>query len=373
MRALPRALLAFHARTWIAELVRRGLLWLCLATTALSLWTAICILWTLPRDWWLAAVMAAASILPAFLLWPIDRPTFLAPLRAFDVDSVVESWLEAGPAARCLLEIPLRRLEPGLAKSRRGAVSYTRGLGRPALAAALSLLMLQALSMALLAKPTVVWQGPDQRAASGIRLSPGEQNAPNAGRKQPPEMAILQPPSSATTTAEEARQARAANEGEDAFNLGHGPGLELPGSEGGAAVPDTAPSAASDELGAPLPATEDSSAASGRPDPKAGAAPQSSAQAQGGKGITGFEGNGASNVPSPLVDYRSRLVKILSASEAGNRRASGDLSTKSFDELQRRWFDSFAIGTGIGPREDSWTSLLRRRWAELLSAGKEGR
>lgn len=322
----------------------------------------------LPGSLWSAGPMGALSLLPAFLFWPTGRRLFLAPLRAYDRDAVIESWLEAGEAARPLLGASFGRLEKGLKRAPRGLRAYVGGLGKPAIFAFVSLLLLQALSLALLSKPLLVWEGPETRAASGLKLDEALRQAAPVGAQPKPQGALRESPEGEGSTAEEARRAAALAEGEGKLNLPREGGIELPGAPGPTSLLNEEGPTQTPDLGRSQQSSPEADRGLGRP--QEGEAPQPPGSPENRKGITGFEGTGASNVPSPLLDYRSRLLKILSAKEGGERRASGGLVTKDFPELARRYFSSFALGTGIGPREDDWTSQLRRRWAELLSASE---
>ncbi|HUX37510.1 MAG TPA: hypothetical protein VMV44_06360 [Rectinemataceae bacterium] len=369
MRPLPPALRRFHARSWIAELERRSLLWLCLSTTALSLWTAACIVLSLPRAYQLAAVMIAASLLPAFLFWPTGRSLFMFPLREVDADSVVESWLEAGDEARRILDLRLADLQPRLSTAKRDWKARTKGLLRPALSALAALVLLQLLSMALLARPVVLWQGPETHADSGLRL-PGPETAAKkeelaAGDRSPSPM----PKPENGGTAQEAVGAAPMREGGSPRRLPEQVEQQLQGSSKLPSDTEERTLAQDEGTERQQSATSQEKGISGRPEEGKATTPPASESGKGG--ITGFEGSGAGGVPSPLVDYRTRLLKLFAASSSQDMRASGDLVTTSFAELQRRWFASFRLETGIGPREDPWTSLLRRRWAELL-AGQGG-
>lgn len=369
MSRLPSALARFHTRSWLAELERRILLWLCLSTTALSLWTAFCIVLSLARGYQLAAILIAVSLLPAFLFWPTDRGIFMFPLREVDGESVVESWLEAGEEAREILDRRLIDLEPRLATAKRNWKTRTAGLLKPALGALIALLVLQLLSVALLAKPVVLWQGPETRADSGLRL-PGPEGAAkkeelSAGDRSPSPM----PRQESGASAQEALGAAPMREGGSPRRLPEQLEQQLQNT-------NKMPSDSEERSAAQEQGTERQQAASspkqgnaGRPEEGKSSTPTPTES--GDAGITGFEGSGASGVPSPLVDYRTRLLRLFAASASRDMRASGNLVTTDFAELQRRWFASFRLETGIGPREDPWTSLLRRRWVELL-AGREG-
>jgi len=366
MKKLPPAVVLFHARGFRAELFRRSLLWICLSTAALSSWTAVCIVLSLPRDWQIASFLIAGSLLPALLFWPFDRIIFLGPLREADVDSIVESWLEAEGPARDVLAERLPAVERNLAAAHRGPRSRVSGLARPALVALICLATLQALSFAMLARPVLVWEGPAARADSGLRLAAEDE----AARRAATGSAMTASPRTSTadegTTAQDARRAAAIRDIESRKMNPRDIGAEIPNS-GAEPLPEEGAPAQTPGAESPKPASSSGRGTTGKPDSGSGAPSSPPHDQAGDKGITGFEGSGASGLPSPLIDYQTRLFKLLSSGGGRDARASGDLGTIPFAELQRRWFSSFELETGIGPRDDPWTALLRRRWADILA------
>ncbi|HUX41267.1 MAG TPA: hypothetical protein VMV83_08905 [Rectinemataceae bacterium] len=226
-----------------------------------------------------------------------------------------------------------------------------------------------------LSHPLILWDGGEPNSGSGLRLAEAKaqtrpQSMARPGQSPLPDRSGREP--IASSTAREAEKARSTSAGDRSLRAAEG-GLGAMGRASATAKGDsTNPSASGGPPSEPAPPPNpqtpigaDASAAStgaGMPDPGKG----------GQDGVTGYEGRGASGVPSPLIDYRTKLYKELTAHEGRNLRASGDLVMTPFPELQRRWFSSFKMSADIGPREDAWTALLRRKWAQLwLDRGSE--
>jgi hypothetical protein len=362
MKDLPSLLRAFHRQTWIRELLRRALVWFLAAVSLLALWTLVCIALSLPRADYLAAFMLALSLLPALLFWPLETSRFILPLRRADEESAIEAWMETeGGPALGLLEERARSRFSAIAMTPRGKRAIVKGL-LPWLAAALaSLAVLELASFLLLKTPTLVYPGPPRQGGSGIRIAEeGE-----TGMETPPSAKTLSP-DRYKDSLEAARRAGASeqagatpNEVKAARKAGDNPARELPGfvsgeGPGEATSGDRAPPEASQTKPPGTP---------GQPAP--GEKGSRSGDAEGvGQGVTGFEGSGKSGVASPLVDYRTRLFQMLGERTGKDLRASGELSAGELRDFVRRYFSSFALGTGLRPREDAYTALIKKRWAE---------
>ncbi len=365
MTGLPPALRRFHRGSLRIALLRRSLLWSTLSIACLALWTCLCVLFRLPRAWQEAAVIGTASLLPAFLFWPLGRRTFLLPLRDRDRETASESYFEARGETRSLLERRLEALGPRL--DRRGGTfrEATKGLFKPALFAASSLCLLQLVAILTLSHPLILWDGGVVTSGSGLRLAEAKAQArtPSAarlGQSTPPDRSGREAVSS--QTAQEAEKARSTATGDRSLRAIQGElGASGKATGKGDSNSSTSGSPPSESAPPPKPQAPSGTAAStgstgaGMPNPGKG----------GQEGVTGYEGRGASGVPSPLIDYRTKLFKELMSREGRNLRASGELVTTPFPELQRRWFSSFEMSADIGPREDAWTALLRRKWAQL--------
>ena len=376
MMALPPSLRRFHGRSLRKAILRRALLWALLSTGGLALWTAVCVLLRLPRSWQDAAIMGAASLLPAVSFWPFSRQAFLLPLRELDLESVAESFLEAEGPPRAILAERLAALEPLLARGGRSFRNATRGLSRPGLFALSSLGILQLVAILTFSRPLLIWEGGETLDGSGMRLA---ESTGQARRQATRPAAPLSAPrrsareAGSPATATDTERARAASFQDARFRLGQDDRMGIRGAgaqdrtnsdqaQARATAPETAKTLPPQTPGNGLDPTTDSAGASA-PNPGKGEP----------EGVTGYEGRGPSGLPSPLIDYRTRLYKELAAREGRELRASGDLVTTPLPELQRRWFSSFEMSADIGPREDAWTSLLRRKWAEIsagLEAGK---
>jgi hypothetical protein len=73
-------------------------------------------------------------------------------------------------------------------------------------------------------------------------------------------------------------------------------------------------------------------------------------------------------VPSPLLDYRTRFASVF-AERTGKRLTAGDkLELGELRDYERRYFDSFTLSSGIGPSEEPYAALLKRRWLDLREA-----
>ena len=362
MKDLPSLLRAFHRQTWLRELLRRTLIWFFSAVSLLALWTLVCIVLSLPRADYLSAFMLALSLLPALLFWPLASSRFILPLRSADEKSAIEAWIETedGPALG-LLEERARSRFSGIAMSPRGKKAIVKGL-LPWLAAALGCLaILEIASFLLLKTPTLVYPGPPRQGGSGIRIAEeGE-----TGMEAPPSAKNLSPDrykdslEAARRGGESENMGASSSEVKAARKAGDNAARELPGIVSGAGSGDAS-------SGDRAPPEASQTKAPGRPgQPEPGESGSRTADGEGvGQGVTGFEGSGKSGVASPLVDYRTRLFRMLGERTGKDLRASGELSAGELRDFVRRYFSSFALGTGLRPREDAYTALIKKRWAE---------
>ncbi len=375
MKKLPPSLRRFHRRSLLIALLRRMLLWAFLSLGALALWTIFCVLFRLPREWQSAAIMCASSLLPAVFFWPFKRRSFLLPLREHDPESVAESLLEAKGAAIPILSERLSALEGRLSRRAGAFRSVGRGLRGPALFAAASLGTLQLVAFLTFSQPILLWDGGESLVGSGIKLSEIAGSARQDEAKEPSPMVSPRQRSgeaNSLASAQDAKRSQSLGSEDTRFRLS----TEGRSEATGAKVPEKTDADRS------LSRSDASEPSKSQPPPAPAASRAAGDQAssgapnpgnQGPKDSTGYEGRGASGVPSPLIDYRTRLFKELAAREGRDLRASGDLVTTPLPELQRRWFSSFEQSVDIGPREDAWTSSLRRKWTALLSMSELGK
>ena len=362
-------------RALAGEILGRLLSWLSSSVILLCAGTAAAAILGLGPETQAGLALAAVSALPLALLRPL-APAFLArALRGFDEGSVFESLLDSPPGpARELLRVEAERRSRSLQAEGGGDPRRVRRSHSPrrlpgparrrailAAAAALSFAALQLGSLALRGRGLILYRGLED-----IRpLSRAEEGRLDAGAE-------------ARAEAEEARRA-----GEKADDEGAGLG------EGGAGPePDGEPGLPAsrrprrEEAAARLDAGEEASPGAGLgPEAGEGIPPGESGEVAGERGrgaadgrnregpAEGYESTGATGVPSPLVDYRSRFFRALAERSGQRVAASGELAGGGIAELQRRYFRSFSLSIEVAPAEGAYEALLRRRWRELRGGG----
>jgi len=368
--ALLAPLLTFHRRLWIRELERRTLAWALATLALLALWTCLCLLFALPRGHYYSALLTLLTLLPAFLFWPLPRGFFLLPLRAADRAAAIETWLETrreaqvGPAASLIEGAARERLaELALDGPRRS--SPLRGLLPLALAALLSLGLLELASFLVLGKPSLLYAGPAAEGGSGLKLDRAEGAQPAPAEPSAAEAGSLPDRKEAALEAAGRSEGLASRDlAPEALRLA----MNEAGIEGRSLARGGAPEVGqAGEQPRPEGEIRSGGAASGQPIPADSSRTRGGA-AESGRGATGYEGSGKSGVPSPLLDYRTKGYELPTSPAGLRSSASGDLAKGETPAVRGRSFGGFVLDTGIRPREDAYLALLRRRWAELNSA-----
>lgn len=362
---LERILLARLGR----EILRRFLLWLALASSAWFLSSAVFMLAAPPEALPTAILLALLSLMPAFLFLPGKGGFLLEALRAEDRNSTFEAFLETrgmeSPEAVLIARKALEadRALPQAAKTGRAAV---RGLLPFFLAAALSLAMFETASLIVLKRPSLAYRPPEEARGSGMRMEEKSLYYEDQGTKPPP------PPEDSEKGGKKAegqaetglspaflredhveRSMRA--EKADAI-------AEIPAEEDGEGVGRPPDAVSGGKKGEERPAGEGRGSEAG----EAGGEEEGEEGARKGPPSSrGYEGSSSSPAPSPLLDYRARLFSALT--ESGNARdfSSGtEMDATRLEDYERAFFLSFSIDAGLAPREDAYSMMIKRRWAE---------
>ncbi len=369
-------------RTLARALLKRVIAWGAwaviglVATACLSLW--------LPEIQVvrLGALLAALSLLPAFLLWPLPERRILERLRQLDEEMVFEAFLEAEPG-------PVRELLRSRAGSRAAALSFvnppreawTTGLPRLGLAVLLVLALGEGLSLLVKGRSLVLAPGSEAGPSRGERIE--EQGFSDFATEDP--------------AARRARREQALERAEEAMDRA---GAGRSESGGRAAASSRRAPQAFDEPGE-MPEAPASPSAQREPPPSgpAGSAQRSPSPAPSGKGGgrdeastttmnqtgtprtspgaegsrpspgrsgQGYEHTGDTRVPSPLLDYRARFESRFAERTGQHLAASGRMSLGELRAYQRRYFESFALRVDVGPGDDPYVTLLKKRWADVM-------
>jgi hypothetical protein len=320
-------------------------------------------------------LIAAASALPAFVLWPPPGDAVRKRFRELDEGTVFEALLEApeGPARDMLSRLAEEKTSGLAQRPRRPVREALRAMReiRPLIALALACLVIaEAGSLIAFRRPLSLLRGGEGVGAAGARIQEDE-FSPFAG--------------------EEAEARRLAEQERRSGEAGN-PSAEEPGrsgtgqqSEGIAAPRRSRSGAAGKDPGtgrSELARSGEGGAAAGQASQAEGT-PEQAARAQTGEGKAearqasspsrtgqGYEKTGDTRVPSPLLDYRSRFSAVFAERTGKRISAADELGLGALRDYERRYFGSFSIRAELGPSEDAYAALLKRRWRELKGSLK---
>ena len=382
MRTL-RPLARLLQRSLHTLLLRRALVWLACSAMFLTLGGVLAQPFESARVIRLGLIMAALSALPVFLLWPLSEQFLTQRFRRLDRETVFEAYLEAEPGQ-------VRDLLRQLATERASALAFLQPPSEPVLAGLGRLLAMTVACVVLVEAAAFVFLGhayvpglePAQTAVvGGTRLEEQgfsdfatedpaarqsrrdrvpDNQAGNSTLGGPPESG--EGTSSARSLSRKERDssppgAFSPQEAATRQRQGEGPGDGAPGGQGPAEVPqaghrqDAEPSSGPPTLGT----TQGKNPTEARGKPAAAS------------GLTGqgYEHTADTRVPSPLLDYRSRLEARYAERTGRHVSASGHLGFGELRDFQRRYFESFTLRAEVGATDDPYAALLKKRWSEV--------
>lgn len=330
----------------------------------------------------LGGLLVVLSALPLFLLWPVPERRILERFRRLDEGMVFEAFLEAEPGpVRDLLRPLAHRHAQALGLAELPAEPWTKGLRGLGLAALAVLVLGQTFALFVLGRPLALVSEPPAAASGGKRID--EQGFSDFASEDP--------------AARRARRERALERAEQGVSAGQGVGRsealgrgaassrrapqpydEPADQPGGADTSTTGPGEGAQEASAgdrnpPSPRTAPGSQGRG-PEDRALAGPGAGPTPAGGAGSPnpvpgragqGYEHTGNTRVPSPLLDYRARFESRYAQRTGQRLAASGRMSLGELRAFQRRYFDSFSLRVDVGPGDDPYVALLKKRWADV--------
>ncbi len=347
--------------------------WAAVSLIAWSIANLLFMLFSPPATAVTGLALFLASILPAFAFWPVPDDLLRKTLREADENSVFEALLEPvkGPA----LELLVRRavdLDGGLPFRQAPRRPLFRFSGKLAALALFAFACLELVSLLVLRRPAFIYPGPPPALASGLRIDDPSFPAPGQGDgavAAPKETPARPDPTSADFQALRAKRAESQAE-TDIYSAAGNAGTAMEKGQAAAAPerrePPASPSSPQDGHSPAAP----SAGKKGEAHNLSGGDRGEPGKAEGNPNSRGFAGSAGSLPPSPLVDYRARIFLALTASGGKDVRAGEGLDLAKLRNYERRFFGSFALPLGAGPREDAWSLLVKRRWREGAGASR---
>jgi len=366
--AAERALGGRLLRSCRSALLARLAAWLCASAIAWSAGNAAFLLAGAPEAAAMGLLILLASLLPAFLAWPIPEESLRAALRVSDRDTTFEAWLEAPPGpARDLLELRAAARAVELELETPPRLKPFAGLKPLAASALAALALFELLALVAVGRPLLSY-APPPAAGRGSRIEeggfarPGEADpaslsAPREGMEE----AKAEGSPETQAASREAREAASEEERARALYESKEKALEEDLALGDAAQKSAEKRAGSGGSEGAGPEGQKAAAPMAKP-----AEGRGTERARGDRPAqAGFEAADESLAPSPLLDYRARFARVYAERTRDAVEASGELSLGRLRDYERRYFESFALSAGIAPREEAYAALLKRRWREL--------
>jgi len=373
----PLARLLRRALRWL--LFRRIVAWLACTAILITLGGSLASFLGPARVFRLGLVMAAVSALPAFLLWPPGERFFLERLRRLDEEMDFEAYLEAGPGP--VRELLRRRVAGRAACLQAPRERCTEGLGRLLAAAAVCVVLGETGSLFFRGRALGLGLESPPAPGGGARLEEegfSEYATEDPAARQARRERFLNPEGAGDREdAGSGRGAFAAQEGTP--GVGGGKGLEA--SDSGS--PSLKESLAKRKQGdfeepaptagqGPAPSPGEGTRADSGTQPEGGGTPQSEKRAGDPRGLPavpgrsnqGYEHTPDTKVPSPLLDYRSRLEARYAERTGSHVAASGRMEFGDLRDFQRRYFETFHLRAEVGGAEDPYVTLLKQRWLD---------
>jgi hypothetical protein len=380
-------------------ILRRTVIWLAASATLWFLASTAFTLFSAGPGAPAFTLLALLSFLPAFIFLPAGKGSILLDeLRTVDADTGIEAFLETGEGAGAAAGLLARRalrldadIDPGKGRLRRAFCGLLPLIG----AAFLALALFESVSIALDRGPALGYRPPSAAPGSGLRTEELETiregdnydlTLRSQDEAEPAEApAVTEAPGKGSPRSREEAVERAIR-AEEAEGSGAEPGelgspsagskLESPDADD--RIPGAGPGTMMSREGPTSPRGGDSSAAGGSSPAEKGE--RAGGASQGRAGTTaagkdesrkdaglnragGYEGSAGPLSQSPLLDYRSRLFSALAQGGAGGDFAIGrKTDAAELREFERRFFDSFRLDSGLAPREDAYSMMLKRRW-----------
>lgn len=371
LRPLVRLLL--RALRW--ALLRRCVAWLACAGLVIVLGGWLAQPFGEARVFRLGLLLGALSALPAFLFWPIPEHFLLDKLRCLDEQMVFEAYLEAGPGpVRDLLQRSAAERALLLEAPRE---SLTAGLGKLLAVALVGVVLAEAGSLFLRGRSLGLGLDPPAVQARGRLEDQGfsdyateDPALRQARRERFPDQEARKP-----GTLLPKRGATLSQEG--AAGIGKGQGASTPGRaglkealarrrqgelEGEGPAGGQEPEASRGGQNRMVPGQQ--AGMSGTSPDEKSVADRSGSASVPGRTNQGYEHTADTKIPSPLLDYRSRLEARYAERTGTHVSASGPMGFGDLRAFQRRYFESFNLRAEVGGAEDPYVSLLKRRWLE---------
>jgi hypothetical protein len=357
-------------------LLRRCVAWLACAGIVIALGGCLVQPFGEARVFRLGLLLGVLSALPAFLFWPTSERFLTERLRLLDEEMVFEAYLEAEPGpVRDLLQRSAAERALLLEAPRE---SLTTGLGKLLAVAVGCVVLAEAGSLFLRGRSLGLGLDPPAVQAHGGRLE--DQGFSDYATEDP----ALRQARRERFQDQEARKpgtllpkqgAALAQEG--AAGIGEGQGVSTTGR---AALKEALAKRKQGDLEGAGPAGGQEPAASrngqnpggsGQQPGMSGTAPDEKGIADRGGSATapgrtnqGYEHTADTKIPSPLLDYRSRLEARYAERTGTHVSASGPMGFGELRAFQRRYFESFHLRAEVGGAEDPYVSLLKQRWSE---------
>jgi len=332
----------------------------------------------------LSLLLAVASSLPIFLLWPVPERRILDRFRQLDEEMVFEAYLEAEVG-------PVRELLRSLAENRASALAlatlprepWTQGLRGLCLTALLVLGLGEGLSRLVRGRSLVFAPEPPVAASRGERIE--DQGFSDfatedpAARRMRREQALERAESGGSSqegarsyesTGRGSASSRRAPRGYDEPEEGPDSQASVPtkpgerppeasaGGERTSSTPGETPGGKGGKPG-------EGPAPTGRASTSQPGGESTGLRATPGRTGQGYDHTGDTKVPSPLLDYRARFESRYAERTGKRLAASGRMGFGELREFQRRYFESFALQVDVGPGDDPYVSLLKKRWADV--------
>jgi hypothetical protein len=368
-------------RSLRTAVLRRAITWMACALLFVLLGSALSSLSGNARVFRLGLLMATLSALPAFLLWPIGEKRLWDRLRTLDQETVFEAFLEAEPgAARDILR--------HLAAERASALGFVQpprervlaGLGRLCAAALVCLLLVEGGSFLFLGRPVPLALAEPTAERGGRRLDatrfadfPREDPAasrvhreriPQEARGENPALGDRAEASGRGLAPGRTPSGEAGPVGAQGNPLGEALAKRRQGDRDAGDSPASAPQGTPGR-GEQKPPEPGAGQASGSASVDSASVREPAPFPLPGRMSQGYEHTPDTQVPSPLLDYRTRFEARYAEMTGGHLAVVGRLGLGDLRRFQRRYWEAFSLKAEVGAADDPYVAQLKRRWAEL--------